>query len=86
MGQVLTMNADNTTSFQDSGGLSGRVVKNLFTMIDNNTTFTANPADTRTLYSTGYGSMDIPNIDDFPVGATIHIYAKGVVDANLFLN
>jgi len=73
-GQVLTMNADNTSSFQDSGGTSGRVIKNLYTMIDRNASFSATPQD---VYSTGYGSLDLGSIDNFPVGATIHLYTKG---------
>ena len=73
-GQVITMNADNTTSFQDAGGIDGRVVKNLYTMIDRNASFSGTPQD---VYSTGYGSLDLGSIDNFPVGATIHLYTKG---------
>jgi len=74
-GQVLTMNADNTSSFQDvSSGTTGRIIKNLFTMIDPNTSF---GATLNNVYSTGYGSLDLGSIDNFPVGATIHIYTKG---------
>ena len=73
-GQVITMNADNTTSFQDAGGIDGRVVKNLFTMIDRNASFSGTPQN---VYSTGYGSLDLGSIDNFPVGATIHLYTKG---------
>ena len=75
IGQVITMNADNTTSFQDtSSGVSGRFVKNLYTMIDRNASFSITPQD---VYSTGYGSLDLGSIDNFPVGATIHLYTKG---------
>ena len=73
-GQVITMNADNSTSFQDGGGTTGRIVKNLFTMIDPNIPNSATPNN---VYSTGYGSLDLGSIDNFPVGATIHLYTKG---------
>jgi hypothetical protein len=73
-GQVLTMNADNTSSFQDGGGTTGRIFKNLFTMIDPNTNYSAS---LNNVYSTGYGSLDLGSIDNFPVGASIHIYTKG---------
>ena len=75
VGQVITMNADNTTSFQDGGGgTTGRIIKNLFTMIDINTSYGATPVD---VYSSGYGSLNLGSIDNFPVGATIHLYTKG---------
>jgi len=74
-GQVITMNADNTTSFQDGGGgTTGRIIKNLFTMIDREASFGATPSNT---YLDGFGNLDLGSIDNFPVGATIHLYTKG---------
>ena len=74
-GQVLTMNADNTSSFEDvGGGTTGRIIKNLFTMIDREASFGATPSNT---YLDGFGNLNLGSIDNFPVGATIHLYTKG---------
>ena len=71
------MNADNTTSFEDASippGITGRIVKNLFTMIDSNDTFSGFATN---VYLTGYGSLNLGSIDNFPVGSTLHLYTKG---------
>jgi len=79
-GQVLTMNADKTTSFQDaSQGLSGRIIKNLFVMRERTSFYNTLPTSAQALYQTGYGSNDVL-IGDFPVNSTIHIYSRGVIE------
>ena len=74
-GQVLTANADNSTSFQDANGITGRVYKNLYTMIDPQLFY---PSDQTPVpvYAGGYGSLDL-DINEFPVGATIRLYTEG---------
>jgi hypothetical protein len=79
-GQVLTMNADNSTSFQDaSSGISGRIVKNLFVMREKTSFYNTLPTSAQALFQTGYGSNDVL-IGDFPVNSTIHIYSRGVIE------
>ncbi len=78
-GQVITMNADNSTSFQDaSQGLTGRIIKNLFVMRERTSFYNTSPTSAQALYQTGYGSNDVL-IGDFPVNSTIHIYSRGVI-------
>ena len=75
-GQVITMNADNSTSFQDaSQGLTGRIIKNLFVMREKTSFYNTLPTSAQALFQTGYGSNDVL-IGDFPVNSTIHIYSR----------
>jgi hypothetical protein len=81
VGQVITMNADNSTSFQDAPtppGLTGRIVKNLFVMRERTSFYNTLPTSAQALFQTGYGSNDVL-IGDFPVNSTIHIYSRGVI-------
>jgi hypothetical protein len=79
-GQVITMNADNSTSFQDaSQGLTGRIIKNLFVMREKTNFYNTLPTSAQALFQTGYGS-NVVDIANFPVNSTIHIYSRGVID------
>jgi hypothetical protein len=80
VGQVITMNADNSTSFQDaSQGLTGRIIKNLFVMREKTNFYNTLPTNAQALFQTGYGS-NVVDIANFPVNSTIHIYSRGVID------
>ena len=80
VGQVITMNADNSTSFQDvGGGITGRLVNNLFVMQERTNFYNTLPTSAQALFQTGYGSNTV-DIANFPVNSTIHIYSRGVID------
>ena len=75
-GQVLTMNADNTSSFEDAGGGVGtsRVLQNLFNMTNPSVIF--NPSTFRPLYTNINGS-DIITTADIAVGGSVRFRTKG---------
>jgi hypothetical protein len=75
-GQVLTMNADNTSSFQDIGGdvASGRIVQNFLQMTNPRTSY--NPSNFNTLYANKNGS-DIITTADIDVGSSVRFRTKG---------
>jgi len=75
-GQVLTMNADNTSSFEDAGGGVGtsRVLQNLFNMTNPSVIF--NPSTFRPLYTNKNGS-DIITTADIAVGGSVRFRTKG---------
>jgi len=82
-GQVITMNVDGkTTDFKDSGGggITGYFYRNLYTMAEANTNFTANPAVINNLYTSGTGNLDLGSIDNFPINSTIKWYVRGRLD------
>ena len=75
-GQVLTMNADNTSSFEDAGGGVGtsRVLQNLFNMTNPSVIF--NPSTFRPLYTNSNGSDNITTAD-IAVGGSVRFRTKG---------
>ena len=80
-GQVLTMNANNTTSFQDSGTASARVVQNLFEMtLPYNSQYITNGSG-RVMYEQGTGS-DIITTANLNVGDVVRFYACGYFWSN----
>ena len=76
IGQVITMNADNTTSFQDVGGdvATGRLVQNFFQMTNPTTAFS--PSNFIPLYTNKNGS-DIITTADIEVGSSVRFRSKG---------
>jgi len=74
-GQVITMNADNTTSFQDSGASTiERPIQNLFTMLTPRTSYTTGNPDPYQVSSSGSNVIDTA---DFQVGDVIRVRAEG---------
>ena len=76
IGQVITMNADNTTSFQDVGGdvATGRLVQNFFQMTNPRTSYS--PTNFNPLYVNKNGS-DIITTADIEVGSSVRFRTKG---------
>jgi hypothetical protein len=80
-GDILTMNADNTTSFKSSSLASARVVQNLFQMEIPTYYYTNTglPSDVYTpMYETSTGS-DIIDTSQIAVGGVIRMRTKGYV-------
>jgi hypothetical protein len=80
--QVLTqVDALGNCEFKDAaGGITGYFYRNLFTMSEANTNFTANPAVINNLYTSGTGNLNLGSIDNFPINSTIKWYARGRLD------
>ena len=79
-GDILTMNADNTTSFKSSSLASARVVQNLFQMEIPTYYYTndGGPDEYVRMYSTNTGS-DIIDTSQIAVGGVIRMRTKGYV-------
>ena len=79
IGQVITMNADNTTSFQDVGGdvATGRLIQNFFQMTNPRTAFS--PSNFNQLYVNKNGS-DIITTADIEVGSSVRFRTKGYLN------
>ncbi len=82
IGQVITMNADNTTSFKDIGGGGGsvRVWTNSYSILTN-PTFGGGVGIPTNIDSSGSGSKNYTDIN-FPVGSQLHIQACGSWNIN----
>jgi hypothetical protein len=81
-GQVITQNADNTTSFKDIGGGGGsvRVWTNSYSILTN-PTFGGGVGIPINIDSSGSGSKNYTDVN-FPVGSQLHIQACGSWNIN----